>query len=306
MIHKVVYYDESFESGWVNPSVAKEIANYLSGQGFTIVNAVQLKDLMVSTLKGEVVNPVVVFAMDKAPNTIMDSTDANCLVRQFLDRGARIVWIGDIPFWNIAVENDKKEHLSKEESQRIEAYYQMGAHMSLLGVNPVIRTSSCEMANITKQGKNFRLNHKWSGVRPIEVSTGVRLKSNAVNAKLAIYGSSFHSAPSLTFQKDRSLMILAKSTYMTGRPIILLERKRRIPIKAELSLSPKIDLDYPENTEEVKPEKNEFWGVYANAWFKNFNRSKPFSGFLRLWDYNIKVITDEMLKELQDISLTGY
>ncbi|MCW4000890.1 MAG: hypothetical protein NWE93_11685 [Candidatus Bathyarchaeota archaeon] len=305
MIHKVVYYDELFESGWVNLSVAKEIANYLSGKGFTIVNAVQLKDLMVSTLKGEVINPVVVFAMDKAPYTIMDSTDANCLVRQFLDRGARIVWIGDIPFWNIAVENDKKESLNKEESQRIEAYYQMGAHMSLLGVNPVIRTSSLEMVNITKQGKNFRLSHKWSGVRPVEVSTGVRLKSNLGNSKLAIRGSAFQNAPFLTFQKDRGLMILAKSAYMTGRPIILLERKR-IPIKAELSLSPKIDLDYPENTEEVKPEKNEFWGVYANAWFKNFNRSRPFSGFLRLWDCNIKVITDEMLKELHNISLTGY
>lgn len=307
MVNKVVYYDELFDSGWINQNVAKEIAYYFLGQGFDIVNAIQLKDFMVRTLKGEITKPIVVFAMDKAPQTVMDSADANCLVRQYLDCGGRAVWIGDIPFWHIGIEKEKITSLTEKQLVQIENYYQMGAHMAVLGVNPVIRTASCEMVNITKRGKDFGLCHNWSGVRPIEISTGLRLKTNLTNVKLTFKGKiPFQSSPSFTSQKDKDITILAKSVYMTGRPIVLQEKKPKIPIKVELSLTPKIDLNYPENTEEVKPEKNEFWGTYANAWFKNFNRNKPFSGFLRLWDCNIKVITSEMLKELYDISIFGY
>ena len=107
--------------------------------------------------------------------------------------------------------------------------------------------------------------------------------------------------------KDKAVIVLGESRYLTGRPIILLRKKWLGLIKsAEVSLTPKVNLAAGEGYEETSPEKNEYWGTYANAWFKNFNREKPLSGFIRIWDYIPKVITERMLSELHDVVLFGF
>ena len=78
---------------------------------------------MLSFLNQEIENPVIVFSMDKAPDTILNSIDANSIVRKFLDAGGKIVWIGDIPFWNIGKKKGEKKD---------PVYYQSGAHMAVL------------------------------------------------------------------------------------------------------------------------------------------------------------------------------
>jgi hypothetical protein len=129
-------------------------------------------DFMLSFLNNEIKNPVVVFSMDRAPDTILDSNDANSLVRKFLDAGGKIVWIGDVPFWHIGRSEPKKDDQN---------YYQRAAHMAILGVNPVVRTASSEPVNITRIGKTFGLKHRWSGVRPINITKD--FYENLLNSK---------------------------------------------------------------------------------------------------------------------------
>jgi hypothetical protein len=53
-------------------------------------------------------------------------------------------------------------------------------------------------------------------------------------------------------------------------------------------------------------EKKSFWKIYANSWFKIFNKNKPNSGFIGLWDYVPIVMTDTMLNDLLSVSLHGF
>jgi hypothetical protein len=46
----------------------------------------------------------------------------------------------------------------------------------------------------------------------------------------------------------------------------------------------------------------EFYEEYASAWFKNFNKNEPNSGFVRIWDFSPRVITDTMKKELYKVT----
>lgn len=42
-----------------------------------------------------------------------------------------------------------------------------------------------------------------------------------------------------------------------------------------------------------------------NAWFKNFNKEIPTSGFVRIWDYIPHDVSNRLLKELYDITTYG-
>jgi len=161
MAVKAVYYDSRYDSSWVSPEISEKIKDYLVKRDFSVLNAAKLESFMQSFLNGEIETPIVVFSMDKAPDTILDSIDANSLVRKFLDAGGKIVWIGDIPFWHIGKKKTEEKNLK---------YYQNGAHMAILGINTVIRTASSEPVRITCIGKRMGIKYLWSGVRPIEIS----------------------------------------------------------------------------------------------------------------------------------------
>ena len=307
MTDKATYFDENYNTSWISPSIATKITSFLVKYDFSVLDAKQLRDFMIKFIEKEKDSAVIVFSMDKAPDTVLDHNDANSLIRQFLDAGGRIVWIGDIPFWHIG---KALNWLAIEKNQKkAELYYQTTAHMAVLGVNPVIRTASAGTVKITRKGKNFGLRYTWSGARPIDVSKKLGFRFWWQNITSTIIND--NSIP-ISFNlgyipKDERIIILAKSQYLTARPVILLKKRSRFRVgSAKISLPPKVDvaLDNVEE-EEAGPYDREFWKTYANAWFKNFNRSKPMSGFIRIWDYVPRVMTDNMLEDLLRISLYG-
>jgi uncharacterized RDD family membrane protein YckC len=55
---------------------------------------------------------------------------------------------------------------------------------------------------------------------------------------------------------------------------------------------------------EKKEERQEpeCYAGYASAWFKNFNKKEPNSGFVRIWDFSPSVITETMKGELCQVA----
>ena len=104
----IVYRDKEYTTSWISHELADEIANYLKGKGFIVYGANKLGKWMKAVIRGEhTKNTVVVFAQDVAPDTVfedigttalIDNMGASVLIRQYLDFGGRVVWIGDIPF----------------------------------------------------------------------------------------------------------------------------------------------------------------------------------------------------------------
>lgn len=60
----IVYRDKEYTTSWISHKHADEIASYLKGKQFTVY----------------------------------DDVGANAFIRQYLDFGGRVVWIGDLPF----------------------------------------------------------------------------------------------------------------------------------------------------------------------------------------------------------------
>jgi len=305
-VEKVVYFDGKYTTSWIRPNIARDIASFLSKRAFSVLNAIQLRNFMLNFMDNKIKDAVVVFSMDVAPDTVLDDDSANCLIRQFLDAGGRIVWIGDVPFWHIGKKGIKS--IAKHERKEDLLWYRRGAHVAVLGVNPVIRTASSEAVNITREGRIMGLKHVWSGVRPVEVPKELGSRLWWKNIRLIIRKGKGHANTRYigSVSKDRGMFVLAQSRYLTGRPVILLKKRWRIRVRsAEITLPPKLDVaPGTSEEEEARPEEREFWKRYANAWFKNFNKDKPLSGFIRIWDYIPKIVTENMFEEL--LSLTTF
>jgi len=95
---KTVYRDEEYTTSWISHEHAEKIASYLKKRKFEELGANKLREWMIEVIRKGTKDTVVVFAQDVAPDTVFDDIGANALIRQYLDSGGRVVWIGDMPF----------------------------------------------------------------------------------------------------------------------------------------------------------------------------------------------------------------
>jgi hypothetical protein len=105
-VDKVVYYDEGNTFAWINQISAGKIKDYLSGKGYTVVDAAGLQTFMQSHVTSKTPS-VVVMANDIFPDTVVDVSsgvvvNTGNLVVDYLNAGGRVVYSGDIPFYNIS------------------------------------------------------------------------------------------------------------------------------------------------------------------------------------------------------------
>lgn len=97
-IFKAVYYDSNYMTSWIkNPEA---VANFFAERGFEVLNASQLGHWVDERMEhNESCRSLLVFAQDAIPDTVADLRSDTCKLRLFLNRGARVVWHGDVPFW---------------------------------------------------------------------------------------------------------------------------------------------------------------------------------------------------------------
>ncbi|MHC4529059.1 MAG: hypothetical protein ACYS29_14375, partial [Planctomycetota bacterium] len=72
--------------------------DYLATNGYTVVDAAQLKTWMDARI-ADGAPSVVVFCKDIVPDTVAETQDPNATIRKYLDAGGKVVWYADWPIY---------------------------------------------------------------------------------------------------------------------------------------------------------------------------------------------------------------
>ena len=289
-----VYRDEDYTTSWITHEHVKEIANYLKGNGFAEIGAVGLGEWMKGVINKGTKDTVVVFAQDVAPDTVFDDIGATALIRQYLDFGGRVVWIGDLPFSYQGKSGAKTvEDLQKVDKNAYRTDLR-GASINILSVIPVFLYAPRRSVEITKKGRKGGLKTAWSSLRPIVTDTKIIEFIEPLAKAEALIAMS-----QIKYDKHGTWNWIAR---------FFSERVHGIDIGKG-----GIGLEVFEKKEEKNP-KLRYFEVYASAWVKNFDRKtklfkifnrKKKSGFVRIWDFSPRVITDSMKEELYKVATYG-
>jgi uncharacterized RDD family membrane protein YckC len=290
----IVYRDKEYTTSWISHELADEIANYLLKKGFCVFGANKLGKWMKEVIRSEdTKNTVVVFAQDVAPDTVfgdigtkpdIDNMGATVLIRQYLDFCGRVVWIGDMPFSYQGKDGAKNPEELKDLSKKdnSDRTYLKRASTNVLSVIPIFLYAPRRPVEITERGREWGLGTVWSSLRPIVIDK----KTMELTKYLAKTEGLMAGFP-IKYKKRGLLNWLKRNV----------RRIKSVSISvAELGIGAEADENKKENPE---PECYE---EYASAWFKNFNKKEPNSGFVRIWDFSPSVITKTMKEELYHVA----
>ncbi len=95
---KVALYDSNYPVSWV--SNADKIRDFFKVRGYDVVSASTAHDWMLNKNEADMAwNSEIVLTTDIVPDTIADMESNPCIIRQYLDIGGKVGWMGDIPFY---------------------------------------------------------------------------------------------------------------------------------------------------------------------------------------------------------------
>lgn len=125
--------------------VDPKISPYLGARGFEILNSeLKLQAFVADRLKDHKPS-VIVFALPLIPREIMGEAPENGLMRQYLDDGGKVVWMGDVPNYYEPDEQDQYRRDARQGSR-------------LLGVEYLLPNDSGHYFSIsTQEGLNWGL-----------------------------------------------------------------------------------------------------------------------------------------------------
>ena len=290
---KVVYFDANVRDAsgnwiggtWIGLDNARQIAAYFKGRGFKQKDSGELgkwmNQILISQNCGDT---ILVFAQDVAPYDVFDDDSSNALIRQYLDNGGTILWMGDIPFFyrtewekNHFKLNDFMDRSDPNRPMRIGR-----SHIHVLGVIPVSMVTASRFS-ITWTSRKYGLRSTWASLRPIVIPSQLQTDRTRISNFLLrrkeyielAHVEGVGSPSLLPFERkghmQRFLEFLGTSSFKTG------------PV--EVSSQPK------------EKSSIEFGTKYLSAWIKLFNANIRGSGFIRIWDYSPRIITYGMLEE---------
>ncbi len=95
---RAAYWDGRYATGWADEATTVRVRDGLAAAGYTILDADQLKTWMNARIADKKLS-VVVFCRDIAPDTVIETMDAACTLRRYLDAGGKIVWYADWPLY---------------------------------------------------------------------------------------------------------------------------------------------------------------------------------------------------------------
>ncbi len=275
MAHRVVYFDERYPSSWTS-EVDSQIARGLSSRGFDIKDADKLKTWMQNVIsKNNTSKSVVVFAKDIIPDTVFEDFTPNVLIKRYLENGGRVIWIGDVPFWyrgKIAI----GYHTDTDTT------YQTAAYLGNLGVK-FVHSIPAEPVKFTKEGKKMGLNNKWYGTRPVYTSrwslaNDFYFPKPTLNHRFIALGRSWNIVIKHFIEKSKGTRLAGFQLPFVGGGLTFEGADRK-------------QLEYRRNL--------------INSFKIIFNFDYTNQGFIRIWDYPIHEVTNEMLTELERIANNG-
>ncbi len=156
--NRVAYWDENYPTHWIALADTTTIRDALEAAGYTIVNADELKTWMDARIADRRLS-VVVFCMDVGPETVLETNTADCTLRKYLDAGGKVVFYGDIPFYNQGNPGGGETNWGTGGSQGILGFNAAGGTWDVGG-----------MVTITDEGAKWGLTEAWASVRPAAAS----------------------------------------------------------------------------------------------------------------------------------------
>jgi len=170
MLEGYVYYDENYPSSWISKRASKKILKFFTKNfRFKEVDAKELANIVKQEKYSKEI--VIIFAQDVIPDTVVDnprSPTPNSPIRQFMNKGNTIIWLGDVPLFYIGKANGEKSTLP--------------THVYKTVFYPNIITADFETTNnpiapknkirITALGSQLGLKNKWDSWRPLPPPTG--------------------------------------------------------------------------------------------------------------------------------------
>lgn len=329
----IVYYDDNYPTLWIPRDVSKKIATFLKSKNFMEHNAENLGKWMEKSIDENTCRQsVVVFSQDVVPDKVCHTAGPGSLVREYLDLGGRIVWMGDIPFFYCGLHRSSEQiqypdarlfpaqtsPRFRDREGNIALRWGIGVCFSVLGVMPLYLDFPSSKVNITKQGEHSGLQSPWYSIRPVLIK-GQNLRDTKVVILATTKPLSLVSTKKAAFHlRVRSLQEVKERE--VSYPSMLDFFSKFLGLIITLG-SAMLSLIAGFSGFTAVPSPVWFasasglfvlalvlWGIrwrerFASAWLKNFNEQYPTSGFIRLWDFRLHRITDNMLKELYDVAL---
>jgi len=152
--YRAAYWDGDYADHWIGAGDAAAARDALELAGYEILDADQLKTWMDARI-ADGVTSVVVLCKDVAPETVAETNTADCTIRKYLDAGGKIVFYGDIPFYN------------QGNPGAVETNWGSGGSTGILGFNAAGATwDSGNTVTITDEGVEWGLTETWASVRP--------------------------------------------------------------------------------------------------------------------------------------------
>lgn len=335
-----VYYDESYMTSWISDEMSLEITDFLRDKGFHVLNAEELAEMMRKSVDENTCwRELAVFSRDIIPETICRSADGaspNELLRNYLDCGGTMLWFGDVPLYNIgrcASSSERLKERIKEELKRTnqseaeilklwrkkkdeKGRYADGCEMAVcfnvLGVVSLMARHTASRVSIKRKGKELGLCSSWYSKRPILVRGSNLRKRRPITLAKA-------SKPYYMMPFERSIIDQKKERSISLNFLDLLSKvlgliPALIAMGAALvlygaGLATTLILSFLASSASLFLTYIIYWyflsrATYAAAWFKNFNKRYPDSGFYRLWDFPPHKLAKSNLNELYNISMT--
>lgn len=269
-VETVVYYDPAFPSAWINKNkrYPEKIANAFSFKGIKMLDASSLKAFILEALNNCTAHQkLIVFSQDVAPDTIVESNSSDNTLRQYLDAGGSVLWIGDIPLYYKG-EADKEEPTLIADS---------GAPTEILGIIPVFSVPKTSVS-FTHHGRLVGLRTKWSGMRPVIQDKEIKALAKSESVLCRYY---------IDIEKRKNIFSRLRDKLGT------IQSFKAMDFEVSFGKEPR---STPRKTPVYIHE------THVNAWVKCFNSYFSNSGFYRIWDYPPMNMREKMIEELIDVS----
>jgi len=172
---RVVYYDTRYPFSWITRAKALIYKNFLVANGFTAMNADELKTFM----QGNGVGSLVVMAQDIMPDTVADVQNSGAIVRKYLDAGGTLVWMQEVPFYFVG-----------SATGAITTWNAAGGQ-NVLGIT--WSSSSCGDVDVFKDGSAIGIATRWTSCRPVS-SSQVSITYTGTNSGAAAWLKNYNAA----------------------------------------------------------------------------------------------------------------
>ncbi len=211
--HRVAYWDAAYPTAWADEDVTVVVRDYLSAAGYTVVNADELKTWMDARIADGALS-VVVFCKDIVPDTVAETMDASCTIRQYLDAGGKVVWYADWPFYYQGHPDGST------------TLWEPAGAINILGFNASGGTNDTgEEVVLTAAGIDWGLTQTWSSSRATPPTITENLTALATISDGSVAAWAKHYLPGDIF---RGFVRYADFDVTTSSPVGLIEDLLRV------------------------------------------------------------------------------